>query len=95
MIVFIDLLSKSELGVSSLKSRADRKNRKISRPSSIPREIYLIAILSESWEGDGDTAKLFANLAEDFSPLVGEVLVVNLAHNHCLLSHIVLKFQTV
>ena len=71
------------------------ERKKNLRPSSIPREIYLIAVLSESWEGDGDTAKLFANLAEDFSPLVGEVLVVNLAHNHCLLSHIVLKFQTV
>ena len=94
MVVFIDLLSKSELGVSSLKNRADRKNKKISRPS-ILREIYLIAILSESGEGDGDTAKLFANLAEDFSPFVGEVLVMNLAHNHCLLSNIVLKFQTV
>ena len=33
VIVFIDLLSKSELGVSSLKNRADRKNKKISRPS--------------------------------------------------------------
>ena len=87
MFVFIDLLSKSELGVSSFYVSEQQETGK----DYLLGDYYLVRVDTVSWEGYDDSAELFANVAQDLSPLVCKVLVMLRVHSHSFFSYIVLR----